>query len=105
MRGTELMLVFNALRPWLPYKLPGPVEVVEVVPQQRVTWEANTLGFHARHSYLFEPLGSEHSRFGSFEVAEGPGFQAMRRFWIAHFDFVCRESLAGARSLAAGGLG
>jgi polyketide cyclase/dehydrase/lipid transport protein len=98
--GSELVLVFNPIRRWLPYRLPGPVKVVELEPGRRVTWEADTLGFHARHSYVFEQLGPERCAFGSFEVAEGPAFRATRSFWVAHFNFVCRESLAGARSLA-----
>ena len=97
--GSELVLVFRPIKPWLGYRLPGPVQVVEVEPERRVTWEANTMGFHARHSYLFEKLDERRCRFGSFEVAEGPAFRATRAFWVAHFDFVCRESLAGARSL------
>jgi hypothetical protein len=58
-------------------------------------------GFHALHSYLFADLGEGRSRFGSWEVAEGAGFRGLRRFWLAHFRFVCRESLAGAERLAA----
>ncbi len=56
-------------------------------------------GFHALHSYRFAELGPERCRFGSWEVAEGAAFRAIRRFWLAHFRYVCRESLAGAHSL------
>lgn len=99
--GADLMLMFKPIKPWLPYRLPGPVKVVEVEPERRVTWEADTLGFRARHSYTFESLGPTRTRFGSYEVAEGPAFRAAKAFWLAHFRFVSRESLAGAASLAA----
>jgi len=66
-----------------------------------VTWEVSAPGFHALHSYRFAALGPEHCRFGSWEVAEGPTYRALRPFWLAHFRYVCRESLAGARMLAA----
>ena len=99
--GAKLRLVFNPIRPSYPYRLPGTAEVVEVVEHDRVTWEARVAGFHAVHSYRFAALGPERSRFGSWEVAEGPAFRALRRFWLAHFDFVCRESLAGAAALSA----
>ena len=73
---------------------------MEVVPHDRVTWEVDAPGFHALHSYRFAALGPERSSFGSWEVAEGPAYRALRRFWLAHFRYVCRESLAGARTLA-----
>ena len=57
-------------------------------------------GFHALHAYRFAALDGGRSRFGSWEVAEGPGFRATRRFWMAHFRYVCRESIAGAATLA-----
>jgi hypothetical protein len=97
--GATLVWAFNPIKPWYLYKLPATAEIVEFVPCERVTWEANAPGFHAVHSYRFAELGPDRCRFGSWEVAEGPVFRATRRFWLAHFRYVCRESLAGARSL------
>jgi hypothetical protein len=97
--GATLAWVFNAIRPWYPYKLPASAEIVEFERNDRVTWEANAPGFHALHSYRFADLGGERSRFGSWEVAEGPMYRAIRRFWLAHFRYVCRSSLAGAQAL------
>jgi hypothetical protein len=74
--------------------------VVEFEPHDRVTWEAKAPGFHAVHSYRFASLGNGRCRFGSWEVAEGAAYRMMRRFWIAHFRFVCRESLRGAQTLS-----
>lgn len=99
--GATLAWTFNAIRPHYPYKLPATATIVECVPFETVTWEAQVLGFHAQHSYLFADLGAGRSRFGSWEVAEGPAYRALRRFWLAHFRFVCRESLQGAERLAA----
>jgi polyketide cyclase/dehydrase/lipid transport protein len=98
--GATLAWVFNAMKPWYPYKMPARAEIVELVQNDRVTWEVEAPGFHALHSYRFAGLGTGRSRFGSWEVAEGPMFRATRRFWLAHFRYVCRESLAGARALA-----
>jgi len=78
--------------------MPAAAKIIECKPQQKVTWEVRAPGFHARHSYLFEPLGPDSSRFGSWEVAEGPSYRLMRRFWLAHFRFVRDQSLAGARA-------
>jgi polyketide cyclase/dehydrase/lipid transport protein len=100
MEGATLAWVFNAIRPWYPYKLPARAEIVEFERNDRVTWEANAPGFHALHSYRFADLDGERCRFGSWEVAEGPMYSAMRRFWLAHFRYVCRSSLAGAQKLA-----
>ena len=97
--GATLVWVFNAIRPWYPYKLPARAEIVELQPHDRVTWEAKAPGFHAVHSYRFADLGGERCRFGSWEVAEGPTYRATRRFWLAHFRYVCRASLAGAETL------
>jgi hypothetical protein len=97
--GATLVLAFNPIQPWYPYKLPGTAEIVELEPQDRVTWEARAPGFHILHSYRFAGLEGQRCRFGSWEVAEGPVYRAMRRFWLAHFRYVCRESLAGARTL------
>ena len=98
--GATLAWVFNAIKPWYPYKMPARAEIVEFERNDRVTWEVDAPGFHALHSYRFAGVGPGRSRFGSWEVAEGPVFRATRRFWLAHFRYVCRESLAGARALA-----
>lgn len=97
--GAKLIWSFNPIRPAYLYKLPATAEIVEAVPEDRITWEVSAPGFHALHSYRFAPLGPDRCRFGSWEVAEGTTYRALRRFWLAHFRFVCRESLAGARSL------
>jgi len=99
--GATLIWAFNPIRPRYLYKLPATAEIVECAPGRRVTWEVRAPGFHALHSYLFADLGEGRSRFGSWEVAEGAAFRGLRRFWLAHFRFVCRESLAGAERLAA----
>jgi hypothetical protein len=98
--GATLVWAFNPIKRRYLYKLPATAEIVEIVPADRVTWEVSAAGFHALHSYRFADLGANRCRFGSWEVAEGPAFRAMRRFWLAHFRYVCRESLAGARSLS-----
>ena len=97
--GATLRFAFNPIRRGLLYRLPARAEIVEAVPNDRVTWEVDAPGFHALHSYRFAALGDERSTFGSWEVAEGPTYRALRAFWLAHFRFVCRESLAGAREL------
>ena len=81
------------------YRMPAVAKIIECEPQRKVTWEVSAPGFHARHSYLFEPLGPDSSRFGSWEVAEGRSYGLMRRFWLAHFRFVRDQSLAGACTL------
>jgi hypothetical protein len=101
-KGATLVWAFNPIKPWYLYKLPARAEIVEFERGDRVTWEAAFAGFHALHSYRFADLGPERCRFGSWEVAEGPAYRAMRRFWIAHFRYVCRASLAGAEALARG---
>jgi hypothetical protein len=98
--GARLVWAFNPIDRRYPYKLPAAAEIVEFVPEQRVTWEVRLAGFHALHAYRFADLGSGHCRFGSWEVADGPLYRATKRFWLAHFRFVCRESLAGAQRLA-----
>lgn len=100
--GAMLYWAFNPIRPGYPYKLPAAARITECTPCEKVTWEARTPGFHARHSYLFANLGAGRSRFGSWEVADGPAYRALRGFWLAHFRFVCRESLKGAERLAEG---
>jgi hypothetical protein len=99
--GATLVWTFNAIRPAYPYKLPARAEIVEFRKHERVTWEVSAPGFHALHSYRFAGLGEDSCRFGSWEVAEGPTYRALRRFWLAHFLYVCRESLAGAVRLGA----
>ncbi len=96
---ANLVWAFNPIKPYLLYKLPATAEIVEFEPQARVTWEVTAPGFHALHAYGFAPTGADRCRFGSWEVADGPTYRAARRFWLAHFRFVCRESLAGARRL------
>ncbi len=97
--GATLIWAFNPIDRRYPYKLPAAAEIVEFEPYDRITWEVRTPGFHAVHAYRFAALGEERCRFGSWEVAEGPAYRALRRFWNAHFNYVCRESLAGARTL------
>jgi hypothetical protein len=99
--GATLTWVFNPIKRWYPYKMPARAEIVEFQQHDRVTWEVKAPGFHALHSYRFAGLGPGRSRFGSWEVAEGFTFRALRGFWLAHFRYVCRSSLAGAQSLAA----
>lgn len=99
--GASLYWVFGPIKPWLPYRLPAVARIVEVEPRRRVTWEVTRLpGFAARHSYRFDDVGDGRCRFGSWEVATGPTYRALRAFWLAHFRYVCRESLAGAAALA-----
>ena len=100
--GARLVWTFNPIKRGYLYKMPAVAEIVELVPMDRVTWEANAPGFHAVHSYRFADLGPDRCRFGSWEVAEGALFHATRRFWLAHFRYVCSESLRGATSLANG---
>jgi hypothetical protein len=99
--GATLVWAFNPIKPAYLYKMPATAKIVELEPHDRVTWEVSAPGFHAVHAYRFAAVDDEHSRFGSWEVAEGAAYRATRRFWLAHFRYVCRESLAGARRLAA----
>ena len=98
--GARLVWVFNPIERRYLYKLPATAEIVELDHCERVTWEVRLPGFHARHSYRFAALGRDRCRFGSWEVAEGTLFRATRRFWLAHFRYVCAGSLAGAEGLA-----
>jgi hypothetical protein len=98
--GATLAWAFNPIKPRYLYKMPARAEIVELEPLDRVTWEVAMPGFHALHSYRFADLGPERCRFGSWEVAEGGVYRATSRFWLAHFRYVCRASLAGADSLA-----
>jgi hypothetical protein len=100
--GATLIWAFNPIERRYLYKLPAVAEIVEFEPYDRITWEVRMPGFHALHAYRFAALGDERCRFGSWEVAEGPAYRSLRRFWDAHFRYVCRESLAGARGLAPG---
>ena len=97
--GATLIWAFNPIRPSYLYKLPAIAEIVELEPHDRITWEVKMPGFHAVHAYRFAALGEHRCAFGSWEVAEGPAYRSLRRFWDAHFRYVCRESLAGARTL------
>ena len=99
--GATLVWVFNPIRSRYPYKMPASAGIVEFEPHDRVTWEVSMPGFHALHSYRFAELGTDRCRFGSWEVAEGRVYRATRRFWLAHFRYVCSASLAGAKGLAA----
>jgi len=98
--GATLVWVFNPIRRAYPYKMPATAAIVEFEPCDRVTWEVAAPGFHAVHSYRFAEAGPGRCRFGSWEVAEGAVYRATRRFWLAHFRYVCRASLAGAATLA-----
>ncbi len=97
--GATLRFAFNPIEARYLYKLPATAEIVEFEPHDRVTWEVSAPGFHALHSYRFAALDAERSLFGSWEVAEGLTYRALRRFWLAHFRYVCQESLAGAQML------
>jgi uncharacterized protein YndB with AHSA1/START domain len=98
--GATLVWVFNPIRSRYPYKMPASAGIVELEPHDRVTWEVSMPGFHALHSYRFAELGTDRCRFGSWEVAEGRVYRATRRFWLAHFRYVCSASLSGAQTLA-----
>ncbi len=97
--GARLIWVFKPIKRWYPYVMPATAKITEVIPGRRVTWEVSLPGFHAFHSYVFEDRGVSRSRFGSWEIARGPMYRLARRFWLAHFRFVCAESIAGATSL------
>ncbi len=97
---ADLYWAFNPIRPRYLYKLPAVARIAEFEPQRKVAWEVSMPGFHALHRYEIEPLGGDRCRFGSWEVAEGPTYRRLRRFWLAHFRFVCQASLTGARELA-----
>jgi cyclase len=101
--GDRLVWAFQPLRWFYLYKMFAIARIVELVaegPRRKVTWEVTALpGFFARHTYHMEDLGGGRTRFGSWEKAMGWSFALMRRFWIAHFRFVCDRSLEGARWL------
>lgn len=96
--SATLVWTFRAIRRWYPYVMPARATIVEVEPRRRVTWEVRAPGLHAFHSYLFDE-GPEGSRFGSWEIAEGWLYRALRPFWLAHFRFVRDASIAGAATL------
>lgn len=96
--SATLRWTFRSIKPWYPYLMPARATIVEVDPLRRVTWEVRAPGLHAFHSYLFE-AGPSGSRFGSWEIAEGWLYRALRRFWLAHFEFVRDASIAGAVAL------
>lgn len=99
-QDQNLVWCFQPIRSQYLYKMPAVARIAEVVPLRRVTWEVQALpGFFARHTYHMEDLGQACTRFGSWEQASGPSFRLTRRFWLAHFQFVCDASLAGARRL------
>jgi hypothetical protein len=98
--GATLYWAFNPIRRRYLYKLPATARIAECQPGRVVAWEVSTPGFHALHRYLIEPIGPDQCRFGSWEVAEGPMYRGLRRFWLAHFRFVRDASLEGARGLA-----
>ncbi len=98
--GATLYWAFNPIRPRYLYKLPAVARIAEFEAQRTVAWEVSMPGFHALHRYEIEPLEGDRCRFGSWEVAEGAMYRRLRRFWLAHFRFVCEASLTGARDLA-----
>jgi len=98
--GRRLIWAFQPIKPWYLYKMPAVAQVVEVAQPGGATWHVTALpGFFARHSYRLEDLGQGRTRFSSWEKAMGPTFRGTRRFWVAHFRFVCDLSLEGARRL------
>lgn len=95
--GKELIWCFKPIKWYYPYLFPAMAKIVEVKKNTKVTWEVRIMpGFFARHTYFMEDLGQGKSRFGSWEKAYGPAFRLMKKFWIAHFEFVKNESLKGA---------
>jgi len=99
-QNATLVWAFNPIEPGYPYKLPAVATIVEFRPRERVTWEVSLPGLHALHSYRFAELDDGRCRFGSWEVGEGGLYRGVRRFWLAHFRFVCESSLQGAAMLA-----
>jgi polyketide cyclase/dehydrase/lipid transport protein len=101
--GSLLSWWFNPIRPQYLYKIPVLARIVEYDPLHMITWEVKILpGFHALHRYSFEAIGAHRCRFSSWEVAEGPVYRLLRRFWLAHFRYVRQSSLAGAQTLVQG---
>jgi len=99
--GQKLIWCFQPIRPQYLYKMPAIADIVVAEQPNQATWHVTALpGFFARHTYTLEAVDEETTRFGSWEKATGWEFRATKKFWIAHFEFVCRESLDGARRLA-----
>lgn len=98
--GDLLLWAFEPIKPRYLYRMPAVARIVEVEPRRKVTWEVTAMpGMYARHTYFMDDLGAGCTRFGSWEKAMGWGFRMMQGFWTAHFQFVNRESLAGAQRL------
>ena len=98
--NATLVWAFNPIDRRYLYKLPAVATIVDFRPRECVTWEVALPGLHALHSYRFAELRGGRCRFGSWEVGEGPLYRGLRRFWLAHFRFVCESSLRGAATLA-----
>jgi hypothetical protein len=98
--NATLVWAFNPIDRRYLYKLPAVATIVELRPRECVTWEVALPGLHALHSFRFAELDGGRCRFGSWEVGEGALYRAARRFWLAHFRFVCETSLRGAAMLA-----
>ena len=116
-KQRHLVWIFQPIRWWMLYKMPAMAKIVELdhgngndhengkghgdqqdSGHRRVTWTVTILpGFYARHSYFMQEIGEGKVVFGSWEKAMGPSYRLLRRFWTAHFEFVCGESIAGAR--------
>jgi pimeloyl-ACP methyl ester carboxylesterase len=96
--SATLAWTFRPIKRGYPYLLPARATIVEAERNKRITWEVRAPGLHALHSYLFAegPLGSQ---FGSWEIAEGWLYRALRPFWLAHFRFVRDASIEGAATL------
>lgn len=103
---AQLIWIFQPIRPALLYKMPAAARIVEFEVGDeacRVTWSVTVLpGFYARHTYHMTALPDGRTRFGSWEKAMGWSFRALRRFWLQHFQFVCRESVDGAPRMLKG---
>jgi Polyketide cyclase / dehydrase and lipid transport len=97
---ATLVWAFNPIDRRYRYKLPAVARIVDFRPYECVTWEVSLPGLHALHSYRFAELDAGRCRFGSWEVGEGGMYRGVRRFWLAHFRFVCESSLRGAAMLA-----
>ncbi|MFN2606633.1 MAG: hypothetical protein ABR511_01865 [Acidimicrobiales bacterium] len=101
-RGRKLVWCFQPIRPQYLYKMPAVADIVVAAAPNEATWHVTALpGFFARHTYSLEAVDDHATRFGSWEKAMGWEFRATKTFWMAHFQFVCRESLEGARRLEA----
>lgn len=100
--GDKLVWAFEPIRPWYMYKMWAVANIVELVPERKVTWEVTALpGFYARHTYHMEDVGGGRTRFGSWEQAMGHQIKtpSVKKFWVAHFTFVKDRSLEGAKRL------